>query len=171
MSILLIFASPQPHGALAKLCAHFTAGAQASGQTVEHFDVGSQPIPPLQTDATGALAAPPARLTALQAKIAAAQTVVLATPIYLFEMDAQLKAVIDQLAARTPQLPDQKTGILLATSPEREFTYLKSEIKACFDHFGWRFGGQMLAAQVPDTPSADLRFYPAVATALGQSCH
>ena len=138
---------------------------------MEHFDVGSHPIPPLQTDATGALVAPPARLTALQAKIAAAQTVVLATPVYLFEMDAQLKAVIDQLAARTPQLPDQKTGILLATSPEREFTYLKSEIKACFDHFGWRFGGQMLAAQVPDTPSADLRFYPAVATALGQSCH
>ena len=169
LSILMITASPQPKGAVQHLCQHFLNGVATTNQAVKQFDVGQAPLPPLTVNQDGNFIPPTTRTKQLMTAISEADTLVFATPVYLYGMTAQLKAVIDHMVTWPKSIGKDKTAILIADSPNENFDQIKSEFKAIFTHFDWTFGGQLLAAKVPDQPDADLRFYPQIAEELGKS--
>lgn len=165
--MLIINGSPQRNSALRAITSKFSAGAQEAGQEVIQFDAGTQPLPLLSVDADDHYQADDQRSTDLLNEMKKADTIVFATPMFFFDMSAQMKIVIDHMSNWTKALHKEKTGVLITTAPVDNFDNIKSEFKEIFDELGWRFGGQVLAGRVSDPE--DLKFYPEVAYELGKS--
>lgn len=167
MHMLIINGSPLKNGAVRAITRKFSAGAQEAGQEVSQFNAGLEPLPMLQVDSDDHFKFTDQRLDELKAAMIKADTIVFTTPLYLFGMSAQMKAVIDNMQFWTKELKKEKTAILIAVAATDNFDTIKSEFKEIFDHFGWRFGGQVLAGKI--TGPDKLRFYPELAYELGKS--
>lgn len=167
MRMLIINGSPMKNGAVRAITKRFSAGAQEAGQEVIQFNAGSDPLPMLSVDSEDNFQLTNDRLAKLKNEMVKADTIVFTTPLYLFGMSAQMKAVIDHMQFWTKELQKEKTAILIAVAATDNFDNLKSEFKEIFDHLGWRFGGQVLAGKV--TGPKNLRFYPELAYELGKS--
>ena len=165
--MLIINGSPMKNGAVRAITKRFSAGAQEAGQEVIQFNAGSDPLPMLSVDSEDNFQLTNDRLAKLKNEMVKADTIVFTTPLYLFGMSAQMKAVIDHMQFWTKELQKEKTAILIAVAATDNFDNLKSEFKEIFDHLGWRFGGQVLAGKV--TGPKNLRFYPELAYELGKS--
>lgn len=165
--MLIINGSPLKNGAVQAITKKFSAGAQEAGQEVIQFNAGSNPLPMLSVDSDNHFQLKDKRLNELKSEMMKADTIVFTTPLYLFGMSAQMKAVIDYMQFWTKELKKEKTAVLIAVAPTDNFDNIKSEFKEIFDDLGWRFGGQVLAGKV--TGSDNLRFYPEVAYELGKS--
>jgi multimeric flavodoxin WrbA len=165
--MLIINGSPLKNGAVQAITRKFSAGAQEAGQEVIHFNAGSDPLPMLSVDSDNNFQLKGNRLKELKTEMTKADTIVFTTPLYLFGMSAQMKAVIDYMQFWTKELKKEKTAVLIAVAATDNFDNIKSEFKEIFDNLGWRFGGQVLAGKV--TGPDNLRFYPEVAYELGKS--
>lgn len=110
-TILQINSSARPTGSRSSLLAsELTARlAQATGARVVARDVAAEPVHPIDGEALAALGTPEAQRTpeqralvasfdALVAELQAADTLVLAVPMYNFGVPVQLKAYIDAVA-------------------------------------------------------------------------
>lgn len=165
--MLIINGSPLRDGAVRAITSKFSAGAQEAGQEVIQFNAGTDPLPMLSTDDDGHFKLNNDRLDLLKQEMVKADTIVFTTPLYMFDMSAQMKTVIDYMQFWDKELRKEKTAVLIAVAPTDNFDNIKSEFKEIFDHLGWRFGGQVLAGKI--TSPNDLRFYPEVAYQLGKS--
>ena len=102
-SILVISASPRKGGNSDILCDEFARGASEAGHSVEKIRLAEKDVGfcsgcyacqklhrcVKEDDANG-----------LVEKMLAADSIVLATPVYFYSMDAQLKALIDRTVSR-----------------------------------------------------------------------
>ncbi len=112
-SILILNGSPREKGNTTVLANQLTAGAEEKGALVESFFLDSMNIRPCdacdfcQENEDGCVIADD--MQKIYPKLRAADVIVLATPVYWFNLTAQLKACIDRFYAL-----DNSSGMELA---------------------------------------------------------
>lgn len=102
--VLILSGSPRQGGNSDLLCDEFMRGAQEAGHKVEKIRVASKKVAPCSAcyycrDHQGVCVHKDDMAEILQ-KMIDADVLVLASPVYFYSIDAQLKAVIDRTVAR-----------------------------------------------------------------------
>ena len=110
--ILVVAASPRKDGNSDLLCERFIEGALEAGNIVEEVFLREQVIGFCRAcdycrDRDGACALRDDAASVLD-KMAEADVVVLATPVYFYTMDAQMKVLIDRTVARYATLANKE---------------------------------------------------------------
>ena len=117
MNIVMITGSAHKNGTTALLAEEFIKGAEEAGHSVYRFDAAYKNVHPCiacekchNTDTGCAFQDDMAELNPV---LAAANVVVLVTPIYYYGMNAQLRTVIDRFYATDAALHGRKKAILM----------------------------------------------------------
>ena len=110
--VLILSGSPRKGGNSDILCDEFLRGAQEAGNEAEKIFVRSKKIAPCMAcyycrDHEGACAIRDDMAEILD-KMQAFDVIVLASPVYFYSIDAQMKAVIDRCLARWTNIPNKE---------------------------------------------------------------
>ena len=109
--ILILSASPRKGGNSDMLCDAFAKGAREAGHTVEKIRVQEKKIAPCLAcygcRGTGVCVQKDDMADILE-KMVEADVLVLATPVYFYSMDGQLKTLIDRTLPRYTEIRDKE---------------------------------------------------------------
>ena len=120
--VLILSGSPRKGGNSDLLCDEFARGAREAGHQVEKIRVQEQKIAPCLAcygcRGTG-MCVQKDDMAAILEKMVAADVLVLATPVYFYSMDGQLKTLIDRTLPRYTEIQDKEI-YLIATAAAGE---------------------------------------------------
>lgn len=122
--VLILSASPRKGGNSDLLCDEFARGAREAGHAVEKLRVAEQSIAYCRAcyacRANGECIIHD-DMAGILKKMIAADVIVLASPVYFYAIDAQLKALIDRTVARWTEVREKEFYyIVTAADEERE---------------------------------------------------
>lgn len=122
--VLILSGSPRQGGNSDLLCDAFMQGAQEAGHTVEKVRVSEKQIHPCLAcyfckDHQGECVFKD-DMAELLSKMIEADVLVLATPVYFYSLDAQLKTVIDRSLARWLEVKNKEMVYLITMADEEE---------------------------------------------------
>lgn len=111
-NVLILSGSPRKGGNSDLLCDEFARGAQDVGNTVEKVFVRDEKIAPCIacyycSDHDGTCVIKDGMAEILD-KMQAADVIVMASPVYFYSIDAQMKAIIDRTLARWTNIPNKE---------------------------------------------------------------
>lgn len=120
--VLILSGSPRKGGNSDLLCDEFLRGAVESGNEVEKIRVAAKKIAPCSAcyhcrDHGGTCVHSDDMAQVLQ-KMIDADVIVLASPVYFYSIDAQLKAVIDRTVARWLEVRDKEFYYIVTMADE-----------------------------------------------------
>ena len=120
--VLVLSGSPRKDGNSDLLCDQFVRGATEAGHRVEKIRVQEQKIGYCIDCAYcrshgGQCALQDGMATVLQ-KMIDADVIVMATPVYFYSMDAQMKALIDRCVARYVEMKNKEFYFILSAAVE-----------------------------------------------------
>lgn len=120
--VLVLSGSPRKGGNSDLLCDEFTRGALESGHQVEKIRVSTQKIHPCSAcyfcrQHSGECVHKD-DMAALLQKMIDADVLVLASPVYFYSVDAQLKAVIDRTVARWLEVKNKEFYYIVTMADE-----------------------------------------------------
>lgn len=156
-NILVINGSPRKNGNTEMLADAFIESARAKGHTVNKFDAGRKKLSGcIACDtcfSTGSACSVKDAFQEVEPMLEAADMIVLATPLYWFNMSAQIKAVIDRLYAYTAKKPltNIKESMLLVvaeTGDEADFNGLIETYKVICRYINWEDKGILTVPKV-----------------------
>lgn len=132
--VLILSSSPRKGGNSDILCDEFMRGALESGNEVEKIRVSEKKIVPCSAcyfckDSGGKCVHKDDMAQVLQ-KMIDADVLVLASPVYFYSIDAQLKALIDRTVARWLEVKD-KDFYYIVTMADEELASADTTL-ACF---------------------------------------
>lgn len=132
--VLILSGSPRKGGNSDILCDEFMRGALESGNEVEKIRVSEKKITPCSAcyfckDSGGKCVHKDDMAQVLQ-KMIDADVLVLASPVYFYSIDAQLKALIDRTVARWLEVKD-KDFYYIVTMADEELVSADTTL-ACF---------------------------------------
>ncbi len=111
-TVLVLSASPRRNGNSDILCDQFVKGAQAAGQQAEKIFLGDKTISYCIGCETcmqnGGVCVQDDDMEEILQKMIDADVIVLATPVYFYTMDAQMKTVIDRTVARYTEIANKE---------------------------------------------------------------
>lgn len=121
-NVLILSGSPRKGGNSDLLCDAFAKGAAEAGHHVEKIRVAEKQIHPCSAcyycrDHGGACVYRDDMAGVLQ-KMIDADVIVLASPVYFYSIDAQLKAVIDRTVARWLEVRDKEFYYIATAADE-----------------------------------------------------
>ncbi len=121
-NILILSGSPRKGGNSDLLCDEFMRGAKEAGNNVTKINVASKKIAPCHAcyfcrEHSGECAYKDDMAEILQAMIDA-DVLVLASPVYFYSIDAQLKAVIDRTVARWLEVKNKEFYYIVTMADE-----------------------------------------------------
>ena len=132
-SVLILSGSPRKGGNSDLLCDEFAKGAESAGHVVEKIRVAEKSIGYCRgcyaCKKDGVCAIRDDMAEVLQ-KMIDADVLVLASPVYFYSIDAQLKAVIDRTVARWLEVRDKEFYYIM-TAADEERSSLETTL-ACF---------------------------------------
>lgn len=111
MKVLVISGSPRIGGNSDVLCDQFLLGAKAAGHETEKIQLGKKNLMPClgcEACAKTGKCIQKDDMEEMLDKLVGADVIVLATPVYFYCMDAQLKMFIDRSLPRYQQIKDKK---------------------------------------------------------------
>ncbi len=122
-NVLIISASPRRHGKSDLLCDQFLKGAEESGHTVEKIFLKDQKIG--YCSGCGYCfehhkCSQKDDMAELLEKMIAADVIVLATPVYFYSMDAQMKCFIDRTTPRYEEISNKEFYFILAAADKEK---------------------------------------------------
>ena len=121
--VLILSGSPRKGGNSDLLCGEFARGAQENGNEVEIIRVAAKKIAPCSgcyyCRAHNGECAHKDDMAEVLQKMIDADVIVLASPVYFYSIDAQLKAVIDRTVARWLEVKN-KEFYYIATCADTE---------------------------------------------------
>lgn len=110
--VLILSGSPRKGGNSDLLCDEFMKGAQESGNNVEKIFLRDKKIAPCNAcyycTESGGKCAIKDDMAEILDKMQAADVIVMASPVYFYSIDAQMKAVIDRSVARWTNIPNKE---------------------------------------------------------------
>ena len=120
--VLILSGSPRKGGNSDILCDQFAQGAQDAGNTVEKIRVAAKKVAPCSAcyycrDHGGECVHKDDMAEILQ-KMIDADVLVLASPVYFYSIDAQLKAVIDRTVARWLEVKNKEFYYIVTMADE-----------------------------------------------------
>ncbi len=131
-TVLVLSASPRRGGNSDILCDQFVKGAQEAGHQAEKIFLGDKTIGYCIGCETcmrnGGICVQDDDMEGILSKMIGADVIVLATPVYFYSMDAQLKTVIDRTVARYTEVAN-KEFYFIATAATNEQKLLESTIE------------------------------------------
>ena len=131
--VLILSGSPRKNGNSDILCDEFMKGAVEAGHQVEKIRIAEKNIGYCRAcyacRETGVCAIKDDMADVLQ-KMINADVLVLASPVYFYSIDAQLKAVIDRSVARWLEVKDKELYYIM-TAADAEKTSMQTTL-ACF---------------------------------------
>ena len=135
--VLILSGSPRKGGNSDLLCDEFLRGAKESGNDAEKIFIREKKIAPCSAcyyckDHDGACAIKDDMAEVLD-KMQAADVIVMASPVYFYSIDAQMKAVIDRCVARWENIPNKEFYYIM-TSAEDSDTVMDCTLE-CFRGF------------------------------------
>ena len=121
--VLLLSGSPRQNGNSEILCQQFAKGAEEAGHQVELVRVHDLQIGACRAcygcRATKACVQKD-DMTALLEKLIAADVIVLATPVYFYTMDGQMKTMIDRTLPRYTEIADKEFYFIATAADGKE---------------------------------------------------
>lgn len=135
--VLILSGSPRKGGNSDLLCDEFMKGAQESGNQVEKIFLRSKKVTFCNAcyyckDHDGQCAIQDDMGEILD-KMQEADVIVMASPVYFYSIDAQMKAVIDRCVARWTNIPDKEFYYIM-TAAEDSDTVMDCTLE-CFRGF------------------------------------
>ncbi len=132
--VLILSGSPRKGGNSDLLCDEFMHGAQESGNVVEKIRVTEKSVSPCKAcyycKKSGGQCVMKDDMGEILQKMIDADVLVLASPVYFYSIDAQLKAVIDRTVARWLEVKDKEFYYII-TCADTEKQSCESTL-ACF---------------------------------------
>ncbi len=129
--ILIISASPRKGGNSDTLCDQFANGAHKTGHTVEKIFLRDKTVKYCTgcyaCEKTNGICAIKDDMYEILEKIIQADVLVLSTPVYFYNMNGQLKTLIDRTVARYTEITD-KDAYLIATAAEEDMKAMEGTI-------------------------------------------
>lgn len=131
-NVLIISASPRKGGNSDTLCDRFAQGAKESGNNVEKIFIAAKKIGYCRgcglCNSTHKCVQKDDMAEILD-KMVSADVIVLATPVYFYTMDGQMKTFIDRTVPRYTEIKD-KDFYLIMTSADTEKASLERTLEA-----------------------------------------
>ena len=120
--VLILSGSPRRGGNSDLLCSEFARGARESGNEVEIIRVAAKKIAPCSgcyyCRAHNGECAHKDDMTEVLQKMIDADVIVMASPVYFYSIDAQLKAVIDRTVARWLEVKNKEFYYIVTMADE-----------------------------------------------------
>lgn len=135
--VLILSGSPRKGGNSDLLCDEFLRGAQEAGNQVEKIFLRSKKVAPCNAcyfcRDNGGRCAIRDDMAEILDKMQAADVIVMASPVYFYSIDAQMKAVIDRSLARWTAMPGKEFYYIMAAA-ENSATVMDCTLE-CFRGF------------------------------------
>ena len=166
MKVVIITGSAHKHGTTAALTDQFQRGAESAGHEVFRFDAAFKNIHPCigcdKCKRTGTCAFEADDMKELNPHLLAADVLVFVSPIYYFDINAQLKSVIDRFYANNDALMGKKKSVLITAMADPD-KGTASAANTMYDlmtsYLGWEVAGRLNAggcSAPEDLSEADL---------------
>lgn len=175
MKIAVITGSPHKAGTSALLADKFIEGAEAKGHEVFRFNAAFKNIHPCTgcnaCEMDGPCIFKDDIERELMPQLLAADLIVLVTPLYYYDMSAQLKTVIDRMHGRLRRF-DGKKSILMATawnSSGWTFDALVDHFQSLVEFMHWQDMGMVLGYGCGTRRMIEATEFPEQAKRLGMS--
>ncbi len=152
MNILIITGSPRKKGTSVLLTEQFIKGAEKAGHTVHRFDAAFKKVHPCiacdkcRSSKSGCVFKDD--MTELNPLLLNADAVVFVSPIYYYDLNAQIKAVIDRFYANDSELHTSKKSALMLTFADTTMESANGAIetyKGMVNFLGWNSKGIIAA--------------------------
>ena len=176
MKVLVITGSPHKNGTTAALADEFIKGAKEAGHEVDRFDAAFKNIHPCiacevcHTKNNGC--AFKDDMSELNPLLIGADVIVFVTPIYYYDINAQLKAVIDRFYANDGALHKNKKMVYITAMADNTDNSAKGLI-ATFEGMAgfleWEIAGTVVAVDCMDKAALEKTDYLKQAFDLGKS--
>ena len=176
MKILMLTGSAHRHGTSAALADAFIKGAEEAGHEVYRFDAAFKKVHPCiacekcHTGNDGCVFKDD--MEEVIPRLLTADGVVFVSPIYYYNVSAQLKAVIDRFHAKGDEIHGPKKAAMLLTmeddTPESAEGALAS-FKGMTGYLGWKNVGTVAALACPNPEALQKTNYLTDAYNLGKS--
>lgn len=132
--VLILSGSPRKGGNSDILCDEFARGAQEAGHDVEKLRVAARKVAPCSAcyycRSHGGACVHKDDMADILQKMIDADVLVLASPVYFYSIDAQLKAVIDRTVARWLEVKNKEFYYIVTMADEE--TASADTTLACF---------------------------------------
>lgn len=123
-TVLILSGSPRKGGNSDLLCDEFLRGAREAGNQVEKIFLRSRKIAPCNAcyfcKRSGGQCAIRDDMAEVLDKMQAADVIVMASPVYFYSIDAQMKAVIDRSVARWTDIPNKEFYYIMTAAEDSE---------------------------------------------------
>ena len=120
--VLILSGSPRKGGNSDLLCDEFMRGAQEAGNEVEKIRVAAKKVAPCAAcyycRSHGGECARKDDMAEILQRMIDADVIVLASPVYFYSIDAQLKAVIDRTVARWLEVKNKEFYYIVTMADE-----------------------------------------------------
>ena len=176
MKILMLTGSAHRHGTSAALADAFIKGAEEAGHEVYRFDAALKKVHPCiacekcHTGNDGCVFKDD--MEEVIPRLLAADGVVLVSPIYYYNVSAQLKAVIDRFHAKGDEIHGPKKAAMLLTmedDTQESAEGALTSFKGMTGYLGWKNVGTVAALACPNPEALQKTNYLTDAYNLGKS--
>lgn len=176
MKILVLTGSPRKKGTSALLTDEFIAGAQEKGHTVVRIDTAFEQVGPCRAcyhcDSHGGQCIQRDSMDKILPEVFSADMIVLVTPIYYYNMSAQLKVVMDRFRARRDDLRKHpmKSAMMATCGSNVEWAMdaVSAHYKCLLNYLPWDDQGTLFAKKVYAREDMEASDHPAKAKELGR---
>ncbi len=122
--VLILSGSPRRGGNSDLLCDEFLRGAAEAGNQAEKIFLRDRRIAPCNAcyycTQSGGRCAISDDMGEVLDKMQAADVIVMASPVYFYSIDAQMKALIDRCVARWTSIPDKEFYYIMTAAEDSE---------------------------------------------------
>jgi multimeric flavodoxin WrbA len=122
-NVLILSSTPRKNGNSSILCDQFAEGAREAGHNVEKVELREKTIHPCTGCGACARSGHCAQkddMAAILDSMVAADTIVMATPVYFYTMCAQIKAVIDRTVARYTKISNKEFYLIVTAADDNK---------------------------------------------------
>lgn len=123
-NVLILSGSPRKGGNSDLLCDEFLRGAREEGHRAEKIFLRDKKVAPCNAcyycKQSGGKCAIRDDMAEILDKMQAADVIVMASPVYFYSIDAQMKAVIDRSLARWTNIPNKEFYFIMTAAEESE---------------------------------------------------
>ena len=176
MNIVVISSSPHRHGTSARLVDEFNRGAKEVGHEVFRFDAAFEDVHPCiacnQCYTKGEGCVFKDSMETLNPQLFECDLIAFATPIYYYNMNSQLRTVIDRFYANNAKIAGTKQCVLMMTCEDDTTESVDGPIlsyKNMIKYLKWEDRGIIAALNCEDLEAMEKTDYPDQAYALGKS--
>ena len=175
MKVLVITGSAHKNGTTAYLTEKFIAGATEAGHEIYRFDAAFKNVHPCiaceKCHREGSCAFQD-DMNELNPHLLEADVVVLVSPIYYYDINAQIKAVIDRFYANDEKLHGKKKAVMMLTMADTTAESAEGALasfKGMTNFLGWEIIGTVVGVNCWTLDMLKETGYPQEAYELGKA--